>query len=135
MALTGAQTQSVYLACGMWSEGGSRYRVRFDAYSTASITDSSITWDYSAVKTAITTRLAALSADANTMLGTFITVFDATITSSFRKEGAGDGVVLDDSDEFRKAKGAIVQMVGLEVEPVKFASDLNAQSICGRVTR
>lgn len=132
MALTNAQTISVYHACGLWASGTTRYRYRFNAYSTNSINDSSINWSYADIKTAMDTRLAALTADEVTWLGTYITAFDDTRYSSFKKNGQGDGIVLDDEIENTKARAAIVQMVGIEVEPVPFVEDMNATGGIGR---
>lgn len=136
MALSAAQTISVYHACGLWASGGTRYRYKFNAYSMTDIADMSLTWDYSTVKTKIDLRLAALTADEVTWLGTYITTFDDTRSSSFKKDGSGDGIILDDEVEHKKATEAITQMVGFEVEKVD-ASDLNATGGfgCGRVVR
>lgn len=115
MALTAAQTQQVYLACGLWAEGNSRYRVRWNFYSVFSITQSNLSWDYSGAKTQIDTRLAALSAGALTLLGELADTFADTLTSSFAMMGE---VRLSDADEHEKARGSICKLVGIELEQV-----------------
>ena len=119
MALTDAQTQTVHEACGLFAGGGTRYRYRFNAFSTQDIASSSLSWSYADVKTRIDTRLAALTSGEETRLGTYITTYDDTATSSFKMRGGSRGVVLDDEAENEKAARRIRQIVGIWVEPVQ----------------
>lgn len=130
MALTGAQTQTVYEACGLRAQGGSYRLVRFDAFSTSDIEESSLTWDYSNVKSAIDSALSGLGADAETRLGTYIATCDATATSSLKVRGE---VEIDHEAEHRKARRRIVDIVGVEVAPRGFIEKGNARQ--GRAVR
>ena len=135
MALTAAQTLTVYHACGLRAEGGTYYLVRFTPYSVTDISDTDVSFDYSGVKTLIDTNLAALSDDANTWLGTHITTYDSTVTSSFKMKGE---VVLDDESEFSKARALIRDIVGVHVEAVDIIEESRnkgAGGLQGRVTR
>ena len=134
MALTAAQTISVYHACGLHAGGTTRYRYKFNAYAQTDVASFPNSWSYATVKTALDTRLAAMSSDENTWIGTHITTYDGALTSSFKKTGLGDGIVLDDDIEKELARQAIVTVVGIEVEPVDIPGD-NDNSRCGRVTR
>lgn len=117
MALSTAQTQTVYEAVGLFAGGGTRYRYRFNAYSTSDIATASLTWDYSTVKTTVDTRLAALTAGEQSRLGEYITKYDDTATSSLVMKGE---VNLDLAAENEKAANKIRQIVGLWVEPAPF---------------
>jgi len=130
MALTDAQKQTVYEACGLRAQGGTYRLVRFDAFSTTDMEDSSLTWDYSNVKNAIDTAVSGLSSAAETRLGTYITTYDDTRTSSLRVRGE---VELDDRQEFELARQAIADIVGIEVAPVRLLDDDDPRQ--GRVTR
>ena len=135
MALTAAQIISTYQACGLSASGGTRYRYKFNAYSMTDIAEMSLTWSYATVKTTLDTRLAALTADEVTWLGTHIATWDATVTSSFSKTSGPDGVILNDEDEHRKATRLIVSLVGIEVEPVDFGDGAGSGINGGRVVR
>jgi hypothetical protein len=133
--LSAAQTLTVYHACGLRVEGGTYKLVRFHPFSVSTIEDFTLNYDYSAIKTAIDTNLAALSSDAGTWLGTHITTYDDTLTSSFKMRGE---VVLDDEVEFCKARDAIRDLVGVQVELVdEIEAARNAESggRTGRVAR
>lgn len=135
MALTAAQTQTVYHACGLRAEGGSYNLIRFTPYTQTDIGSSSTTWDYSSVKTAIDTNLAALSDAANTWLGSAITNYDSTLLSSFQMTGE---VKLSDPQEFELARNVIRDVVGVHVAPVdaiESARSDEGQARQGRVTR
>jgi len=112
MALTAAQTQTVYEACGLRAEGNTFRLLRFHAFTTQSITESSTSYDYSNVKTLIDTNLAALSTNAETQLGTYITKYDDTATSSVKLRGE---VIYDAQEEHKFARDRIVNIVGIEV--------------------
>jgi hypothetical protein len=135
MALSAANTQYAYMACGLWAAGTTRYRYRFNAFSAQSIEESSLSWSYADIKTALDTRLAALSDDQNTILATWLTTWSGGLTSSFRKEAGGDGVALSDEEEVRKAQAAIVQLIGIEVEPAAMVDDLSTSPRQGPVGR
>ena len=113
MALTASQTQQCYLALGLKAEGNTRYRVRWNWFSVFDIKTTTISWDYSATKTIIDTRLGILSAAALTLLGTFIDTYYSTLTSSFEMKGE---VNLSDKAENQMAKEQICKLVGIEVE-------------------
>lgn len=130
MALTGAQTQTVYEACGLRAQGGTYRLVRFDAFSAADIEESSLSWDYSNVKSAIDSVLGGLDSDAETRLGTYISTCDATATSSLKVRGE---VELDHEVEHEKARRRIVDIVGVEVAPLRFADEGPARQ--GRAVR
>ena len=134
MALTPAQTISVYNAVGLKASGGTFYRYKFNAFAFDDVASQTISYSYAAVKTAIDTRLAALTADEVTWLGTHITTWDNTVTSSFSKSAGPDGVLLDDENEHRKATALIISLVGIEVEPVAIGGD-GSNGMGGRVTR
>lgn len=135
MALTSAQKLTVYHACGLRAEGGTYYLVRFTPYTQTDIEDTSISFSYADVKTLIDTQLAALSSDANTWLGTHLTTYDSTVTSSFVMKGE---VNLDDAQEFEKARAVIQDTVGVHVEAVDLIEESrgkSARGLQGRVTR
>ncbi len=136
MALTGAQEQTIYEVCGLRAGGGDYTLVRFDTYSVTDITQSSLTWDYSSVKTAIDTRIAALDSDEEARLGTYIATYDDNVTSSFKMSGE---VVLDAAEERELAKWKIVDIIGIQVDRVDIIENARAKlsqtSRGGRVTR
>ena len=115
MALSAAQTQNTYLACGLWAEGGTRYRGRWNWFSVFDIKSTSISWDYAAAKTYVDARLAGLSAGALTLLGTLADTYADTLTSSFEMKGE---VQLSDQKEKELARENICKIVGVEFEPV-----------------
>ena len=130
MALTGAQTQTVYEACGLRAQGGTYRLVRFDAFSSVEIEESSLTWDYSNVKSTIDSALSGLGSDAETRLGTYISTYDATATSSLKVRGE---VELDHEVEHEKARRRIVDIVGVVVAPGGLLDVLETRQ--GRVVR
>lgn len=135
MALTPAQTQNVYLAIGLWAEGNSRYRVRWNWFSVFDIKTTSLSWDYSTAKGYIDTRLVALSAGALVLLGTLADTFADTLTSSFQMKGE---VQLSDPEENEKARAGICKLVGIELEavPPEIAKPLDGSGDCtGRLVR
>jgi hypothetical protein len=134
MALTAAQTQNVYLACGLWAEGGTRYRGRWNWFSVFDIKSTSIRWEYDDAKTYVDTRLATLSAGALTLLGTLADTFADTLTSSFEMKGE---VGLSDSTEHALAKENICKVVGVEFEPVppEIVKPLDGNENAGRMVR
>ena len=129
---TAAQTQTVYEACGLRAEGGTYTLIFFSQWSADSMTDSSDDWDYSTVKTAIDSNLGDLSSDANTRLGTYITKYDDTATSSIRLQGE---VRYDAAEEQRLARNRIVNIVGVEVEEIDRVAEARREGRQGEVGR
>lgn len=119
MALTAAQTQTIYEACGLFAGGSTRYRYKFGAVGMAfepgNIEGQTLSWSYSSIKTQIDTRIAALSAGEETRLGTYITTYDDTATTSLTLTGE---VNLDLPEENENAANKIRQIIGLWVEAV-----------------
>jgi len=133
MALTAAQTQSVYLACGLHAEGGTRYHIIFltNGFTLWGVDSTSSTWVYSDIKTIVDTQLASLSAGALAYLGGLISTFDSCLTSSFALKGGGDGIYINEETELEKAREVIVQIIGVKVKPVNIADAPDSRS--GRV--
>jgi len=135
MALTAAQTQTVYEACGLRAEGNTYRLLKFHAFTTQSITESSTSYDYSNVKTLIDANLAALSTNAETQLGDYITKYDDTATSSVKLRGE---VIYDAQEEHRFARDRIVNIVGIEcalIDEVQRARDAMNGGRQGSVVR
>jgi hypothetical protein len=147
MALTDQNREYLYLALGLRAEGGARYRVRWNFFTTFSIPKASIDWDTSTAKALIDKRIgfvsdpavSTLSAAALTELGTLLDTYRTTRTSSFEMRGE---VNLSDPEENRLAQDAIYRMVGIEIEEVgaNVARPMNevngsGESRSGRLTR
>jgi len=135
MALSDENTQLVYLACGLWAGGGTRYRYRFNSFSMADVETTSVSWDYDSVKTVVDTALAALNDAQETLLETWCATFKTGLDSEFSMDGGSQGVHLSDGEAAAKARASICQLVGIEVEAVPFAEDLHRGGLQGRVVR
>jgi hypothetical protein len=118
MALTTSETQKLYIVLGLRGEGKTRYRVRWNFFSTFSIPKATIFWDYSTAKTTIDARLAELSAGALTELGAYLDRYAAIQFSTLEIVGGPYGVNLSHNQERENLRDGIYRLVGFELEEV-----------------
>jgi hypothetical protein len=118
MPLTATETQKLYIILGLRGEGRTRYRVRWNAFTTFSIPKASIDWDYSTAKTTIDARLAELSAGALTELGAYLDRYAAIQFSTLEVVGGPYGVSISHSKERANLRDGIYRLVGFELEEV-----------------
>jgi hypothetical protein len=122
MALTNAQTQSIYEACGLKGQGSTYTIVRFDFFTTQSVLASSYPWTYTQAKTAIDAGIAnAITvADGATRLGTHIVNFDKW--QPLRSVKLQGEVYFNAETEFQNARERIIDLVGVQITPTPFGT-------------
>jgi hypothetical protein len=121
MALTAAQTASVYEAVGLKGGGGTYAVIRFDAFSVNDIQSTPLTWDYANAKTKVDACIAQAiaSVGGEVRLQTHVANFDKWQPyQSVKLQGE---VTFDAGKEFEKARGRIIDICAVEIVPIPLA--------------
>ena len=131
MALTAAQTQSIYAAVGLEGEGNSFTLIRFDFFTTMDVETSEYPWSYGTAKTKVDTAIAAalLVSGAEARLTTHIANYDKW--EPYQSVRLVSDVQFDAGREFQLARERICKLVGVEIIPTKWGAKMRAENSGG----
>jgi hypothetical protein len=121
MALTPAQTASIYEAVGLKGMGGTYAVIRFDAFSVNDITATSLTWTYAEAKTKVDACIAQAVAVAGgeAKLVLHVATFDKW--QPLRSVRLNGDMAFSAETEYKNAKGRIIDICAVEIVPIPLA--------------